>query len=240
MNWSTCEDKSDSRTSELDIVKKKHRSTSSRSRTSPHTLLSTDTSHQLSKRRISAQVTRMLLAVTLSLILFNIPNTAIFLFTKVTNTRRLLDGSCEGVTDSNIKLYKIGFYSSVIQDILSDLPHIVNFFLYCLAGKKFRSIILEEVNRFLVHIHIIKRKQRHSNQTSHVTIQDLTYSTGTNHSPRRASTRTGLSQSQRTSNVLFNGTTSKVLVCQQDYDTSLDENAKYNQDHVIHMYSALH
>jgi hypothetical protein len=240
LNWSTCEDKSDSRNSELDIAKKKLRSKpSSRYRTSPNALLSTDTSH-LSKRRISAQVTRMLLAVTLSLILFNIPNTAIFLFTKITNTRRLLDGSCEDVSNANIKLYKIGFYSSVIQDILSDLPHIVNFFLYCLAGKKFRSIILEEVNRFLVHIHIIKRKQRNSNQTSHVTIQDLTYSTGTNHSPRRASTRTGLSQSQRTSNVLFNGTTSKVLVCQQDYDTSLDENAKYNQDHVIHMYSALH
>lgn len=113
---------------------------------------------QVNKRRTSAQVTRMLLAVTLSLIIFNIPNTLIFLIAKIYDTRTLLMGRlCSEIPDGDITLYKLGFYFSVIQDILSDLPHIVNFFLYCLAGKKFRSIFIAEVRHFLTEIHLIKR-----------------------------------------------------------------------------------
>lgn len=115
---------------------------------------------QVNKRRTSAQVTRMLLAVTLSLIIFNIPNTLIFLIAKIYDTRTLLMGrSCSEIPDRDITLYKLGFYFSVVQDILSDLPHIVNFFLYCLAGKKFRSIFIAEVRHFLTEIHLIKRKK---------------------------------------------------------------------------------
>jgi hypothetical protein len=115
---------------------------------------------QTTKRRTSVQVTRMLLAVTLSLIIFNIPNTLTFLFAKIYDTRQLLFGrSCSEITDDDIRLYKIGFYSSVIQDILSDLPHIVNFCLYCLAGKKFRSIFINEVTHFLVDLRLLKRQQ---------------------------------------------------------------------------------
>lgn len=83
----------------------------------------------------------MLLAVTLSLIICNIPNTIFFISVKIYDTRRLLFGrSCSEISDHDIYIYKFGFYSSVVQDILCDLPHIFNFFLYYLAGKKFRSI----------------------------------------------------------------------------------------------------
>ena len=117
----------------------------------------------------------MLLAVTLSLIVFNIPNTLIFLFSKIYDTRQLLNGrSCAVITDDDIRLYKIGFYSSVCQDILSDLPHIVNFFLYCLAGKKFRSIFINEVKYFLMEIHLVKQPTKASvRQEGRVTL-DLT------------------------------------------------------------------
>ena len=119
------------------------------------------------KRRTSAQVTRMLLAVTLSLIICNIPNTLYFVFVKLRDTRLLFVGrSCLNVTDEEISLYKFGFYSSVMQDFLSDLPHIGNFFLYCLAGKKFRSIFINEVRRFLRELHLLKEKKRRSTQVS--------------------------------------------------------------------------
>lgn len=94
------------------------------------------------KRRTSTQVTRMLLAVTLSLIVCNIPNTIFFLSVQIYDIRNVLFGrSCFEITDHDIKLYKFGFYASVVQDILSDLPHIFNFFLYCLAGKKISEYI---------------------------------------------------------------------------------------------------
>lgn len=119
------------------------------------------------KRRTNAQVTRMLLAVTLSLIICNIPNTIFFILVKVYDTRQLLIGRvCSDVSDEEINLYKFGFYFGVFQDILSDLPHIVNFFLYCLAGRKFRSIFINEVENFLRELHIIKGKQRRFTQGS--------------------------------------------------------------------------
>ena len=103
----------------------------------------------------------MLLAVNLSLILFNIPNTLMFLLGKIYDPRQLLFGRlCVDISDRDIRIYKISFYSSVMQDILSDLPHVVNFFLYCLAGKKFRSIFLGEVQHGLEELHLIKRRKR--------------------------------------------------------------------------------
>jgi hypothetical protein len=117
------------------------------------------------KRRTNTQVTRMLLAVTLSLIICNIPNTLYSVFLKRYDTRNLLKNRiCTDVGNHEIKLYKFGFYSSVIQDILSDLPHIVNFFLYCLAGKKFRSIFINEVEHFLRKLHLLKGRPRRITQ----------------------------------------------------------------------------
>lgn len=122
---------------------------------------------QATKRRTNAQVTRMLLAVTLSLIICNIPNTIYFVFVKLYDTRQLFAGrSCAMVSDNEIHFYKYSFYSGVIQDILSDLPHIVNFFLYCLAGKKFRSIFVNEVENFLRELRLTKGKQRRFTQAS--------------------------------------------------------------------------
>ncbi|CAF1254265.1 unnamed protein product [Rotaria sp. Silwood1] len=115
------------------------------------------------KRRTNIQVTRMLLAVTLSLIIFNIPNTIFFVSDKIYDIRQILHGrSCLDISDHDIVLYKVGFYSGVIQDILSDLPHVVNFFLYCLAGKKFRSIFINEFQQLLVDFHLIEKKPKTS------------------------------------------------------------------------------
>ncbi|CAF5041244.1 unnamed protein product, partial [Rotaria sp. Silwood1] len=76
------------------------------------------------KRRANAQATRMLLAVTLSLIILNIPNTIYFVSLNIYDTRKLIgDHSCLDTSDRDIVLYKLGFYPGIIQDILSDLPH---------------------------------------------------------------------------------------------------------------------
>jgi hypothetical protein len=94
------------------------------------------------KRRTSTQVTRILLAVTLSIIICNIPNTIFFIYVKIYDTRQLVFGrSCSEISDHDIKLYKFSFYASVVQDILSDLPHIFNFLLYCIAGKRISEYI---------------------------------------------------------------------------------------------------
>lgn len=156
---------------------------------------------QETKRRTSAQVTRMLLAVTLSLIIFNIPNTLIFLFSKIYDTRQLLLGrSCEMVTNREIRLYKIGFYSSVLQDILSDLPHIVNFFLYCLAGKKFRSIFVNEVKHFLMEIHVVRRPPKPSAR------QDERMALSMAEATKMATTP------KQTLRVVFNGSNNRTMI----------------------------
>lgn len=156
-NWSRKEKKVNSQSSELEMLRGTRPSSSNRSQTSPTVSLKTNESHASKRRHTSAQVTRMLFAVTVSLILFNLPNTAMFFFTKKTSTRtHLRNRDCRSVTDEEISLYQLSFYTSVAQDILSDLPHIVNFFLYCLAGKKFRSIILDEVLHFLSEIHLLR------------------------------------------------------------------------------------
>ncbi|CAF3394115.1 unnamed protein product [Rotaria sp. Silwood1] len=113
------------------------------------------------KRRTNVQVTRMLLAVTLSLIIFNIPNTIYIVTLKIYNSKEvLLNYPCLDITNDDITLYHRQFYLNVIRDILSDLPHVVNFFLYCLAGKKFRNIFINEFHQLLVDFHIIKQKER--------------------------------------------------------------------------------
>ncbi|CAF1043115.1 unnamed protein product [Adineta steineri] len=173
------------------------------------------------KRRLSAQVTRMLLAVTLSLIICNIPNTIFFVFVKIYDTRQILIGRlCTNVSDNEISLYKFGFYSSVIQDILSDLPHIFNFFLYCLAGKKFRSIFINEVRHFFLSIRFIKHKKDRLTP-EHVIHANM----------RCPSTHTPLSKSKKTMAIFFNGKTTKTIlngehknisrIINHDYDKNL-------------------
>jgi hypothetical protein len=221
-------------------VRKKRLSRSFLQQSSPTSSIEADSVRAI-KRRTSAQVTRMLLAVTLSLILFNIPNTIIFLFTKINDTRQLLFGrSCLQITDDDIKLYKIGFYSSVIQDILSDLPHIVNFFLYCLAGKKFRSIFLNEVRHFSIEIHLIKRKQRRFTHNGNIINPEYTNHSPTNFSQRRtSSTRSALLQRKNTINVLFNGTTNQLILCHRNYDIAIHDNERFPKEHLIRIYSTM-
>lgn len=180
------------------------------------------------KRRTSAQVTRMLLAVTLTLIICNIPNTIFFVFVKLFDTRQLLAGrTCRDVSDNDITLYKFGFYSSVIQDILSDLPHIVNFFLYCLAGRKFRSIFINEVHQFLLDLHLIKQKQRRFTQSSSLVKSDLT--PRTRHNSDRGSTilTKPSSEKRKSVAVLFNGSTTKTLLNQDTKSSLRKKNHRY-------------
>ena len=165
------------------------------------------------KRQTSTQVTRMLLAVTLSLIVCNIPNTIYFVVVKFYDTRKLLYGrSCSDITDHDIQLYKIGFYSVVIQDVLSDLPHIVNFFLYCLAGKKFRSIFFNEVQHFLYDLHLLKRKERRYTHTACGMKSELTSRSHVPLKRERAFSDIPRSRKRRTMEVLFNGSTSKTFL----------------------------
>lgn len=223
-DWSTSESGNGVQDSEPTLLKNHlstpsivYRASASSSTTPADIILAT-------KRRTSAQVTRMLLAVTLSLIICNIPNTLFFVFVKLRDTRTLLAGrSCSNVTDAEISLYKFGFYSSVMQDFLSDLPHIVNFFLYCLAGKKFRSIFINEVQRFLRELHLLKDKQRRSTQVS---------CPGNTDSPPRVaagrvyqgrlSANIPMYHGRKSVDVLFNGKSSQ---------TALTDRANYHYHH---------
>ncbi|CAF5053792.1 unnamed protein product, partial [Rotaria sp. Silwood1] len=64
------------------------------------------------------------------------------------------------------------------QDILSDLPHVVNFFLYCLAGKKFRSIFINEFQQLLVDFHLIEKNPRRRKYDTSILSPDSTLRTG--------------------------------------------------------------
>jgi hypothetical protein len=238
-DWSPKEDRMSLRTSEISILSKKRPSIAYRYQSRPCPSITADTS-QATKRRTSAQVTRMLLAVTLSLIAFNIPNTVTFLSTKINDTRLLLQGrSCAEVSNEDIRRYKGGFYTSVIQDILSDLPHIVNFCLYCLAGRKFRHIFFNEVRHFFIEIHLIKRKQRRFTQNGNVINPEITNGTGIHWNRNRLTSSDGLLQSKRTINVLFNGTTNKLILCHQNYNISMHGNDRYHKEHLIRIYSTI-
>ncbi len=200
-------DDHDHRYSDSVIYEKKFSFASNRFRRSSTTVPPMDLM-SATKRRTSTQVTRMLLAVTLSLIICNIPNTIFFVFVKIYDTRDLLFGrSCFEISDHDINLYKFGFYSSVVQDILSDLPHIINFFIYCLAGKKFRSIFINEVHQFLMDLRLIKRKQRRFTQSTYSIKPELVSRTGFNSKQGRLSNDIPLSKTRKTVEVLFNGKT---------------------------------
>ncbi|CAF3647326.1 unnamed protein product [Rotaria sp. Silwood1] len=147
------------------------------------------------KRRTNGQVTRMLLAVTLSLIIFNIPNTIFFVIIKIYIARKVVFSlQCLDVTNGDITLYHCQFYLSVIQNILSDLPHVVNFFLYCLAGKKFRSIFISEFHQLLVDFHLIKQRERHHTYDASILNPDLTPDTGYSHNLGHGSSKNSLSK----------------------------------------------
>lgn len=166
----------------------------------------------------------MLLAVTLSLIICNIPNTIFFVFVKLYDTRQLLHGrSCRDVSDNDINLYKFGFYSSVIQDILSDLPHIVNFFLYCLAGKKFRSIFINEVHHFLLDLHLIKNKQRRFTHNTSLVKSDFTSRTSRHSNYGDVSPGKSPLKARKTVEVLFNGKTTKNLLKKKNHRYTVNE-----------------
>ncbi|CAF0807631.1 unnamed protein product [Rotaria sp. Silwood1] len=173
------------------------------------------------KRRTNAQVTRMLLAVTLSLILFNIPNTIFFVAVKIYDTRQLLLGrSCVDISDGDIVLYKLGFYSSVIQDILSDLPHVVNFFLYCLAGKKFRSIFINEFHQLLVDLHLMKPKERRLTHGTSIINPELISSIAYCNNVERVSPKPAPSKVRQSVEVLFNGKKALTILNRQNENLS--------------------
>ncbi|CAF0812912.1 unnamed protein product [Adineta ricciae] len=177
------------------------------------------------KRRASAQVTRMLLAVTLSLIICNIPNTLFFVFVK--DTRQILNGRlCSNITDHEITLYKFGFYSSVLQDILSDLPHIFNFFLYCLAGKKFRSIFISKVRHVLYDLGLIKSKERRLTHSACPSKSDYT----SDRMPRQKSNRLSSIKSRKSIELLLNGSTCKTVLNRDGRHLSLLSNSEFDSD----------
>ncbi len=238
-DWTTGTDHLELPSSECHILNKKRLSRSYRDRSSLSSSLETESLRTI-KRRTSAQVTRMLLAVTISLIVFNIPNTVTFLFiTKINNIKEVVHiRPCLALTDYDIQLYKYAHYLSVIQDILSDLPHIVNFFLYCLAGRKFRSIFLNEVRHFFIQIHLMKRKQRCFTHNGNIINPELTNTSGTNW--RQMSPRNALLQRNNTINVLFNGATNELIFCHRNSGTSMKEKDRFHKGHVIRIYSALH
>ncbi|UJR09398.1 hypothetical protein I4U23_013640 [Adineta vaga] len=240
-NWSRKEAKVKSNSSELEILKVKNRLRSNYRQTSPTVSLAADTSQASRRRHTSAQVTRMLFAVTVSLILFNIPNTATFFFTKKNGTQAILRGrDCQTVSDDEISLYQISFYTSVTQDILSDLPHIVNFFLYCLAGKKFRCIILDEVLHCLSEFHIIRRRPTSSNHNYHVTSTECLSASNITRVQERLLKKNSLSPTTKQMNIRVDDQAIKLTSSQQDGDRTTDDNVTDDEDNTIRIYSSLH
>ncbi|CAF0788645.1 unnamed protein product [Adineta ricciae] len=241
INWSRKDRKPDSQNSELEILRVKNPSTFGRQQTSPTVSLTTDVSQASKRRHTSTQVTRMLFAVTVSLILFNLPNTAMFFFTKKKDTKGILrDRDCKEISDDEISLYQISFYTSVTQDILSDLPHIVNFFLYCLAGRKFRSIILDEIQYFLSELHLIRRRQTRSNHTYYVTSTEYLSGPNLNRTQEHLLENNSLSLTTTSQKTLARHTTTRFNFTIQDGDRTTDDNVTDDEDNVIRIYSSLH
>ncbi len=238
-DWPTGTEQIELPSSDCPILNNKRSSRTYRSSSTPNSSLETESLRAI-KRRTSAQVTRMLLAVTISLIVFNIPNTIMFLFiTKINNIKEIVHTrSCLALTDDDIQMYKYAHYLSVIQDILSDLPHIVNFFLYCLAGKKFRSIFINEVRHFFIQIHLMKRTQRRFTHNGNAINPELTNTPKMNW--RRISTHRPLLQRNNTINVLFNGKTNELILCHRNSETTTKETDRFHQGHVIRIYSTIH
>lgn len=192
------------------------------------------------QRRTSAQVTRMLFAVTISLILFNIPNTIMFVFiNKINRIKEVLHiRPCHQLTNEDIQMYQYAHYLSVIQDILSDLPHIVNFFLYCLAGNKFRSIFINEVRNLLVQLRLIKRKPGYSNRYRNSINPEWTKHT-LGGMRRSASAPASALKNSNSINVYFNGTTNEIVFYHQNSDGTNKDMDRFAKRHVIHIYSTV-
>ena len=192
------------------------------------------------QRRTSAQVTRMLLAVTISLILFNIPNTIMFVFiNKINRIKEVLHiRPCHLLTNEDIQMYQYAHYLSVIQDILSDLPHIVNFFLYCLAGNKFRSIFTNEVRNLLVQFRFIKRNQGHSTRYRNSINPEWTNNTLGGMRRSASAQKTALKNSNSI-NVYFNGTTNEIIFYHGNSDRTNKDTERFAKRHVIHIYSTV-
>lgn len=209
-DWYPADEKLSPRGSSANMINKKISLNNFQYPSSKSSSITTDTSQAI-KRRTSAQVTRMLLAVTLSLIIFNIPNTIMFIFSRIHDRKQLLHGrNCLQVSDSDIKSYRINFYISVIQDILSDLPHIVNFFLYCMAGKKFRSIFIQEVENCCIDLHLIERKQRRfTNRGGNMNIELVQATNGNSNNPASFVTNERPPSKTRNS-ILYNATNQKA------------------------------
>ncbi|CAF4053006.1 unnamed protein product [Rotaria sordida] len=230
-NSYTNQDRMDLQNLPIDVMKKELISARYHRHSSQNSSLITDTS-QAVKRRTNAQVTRMLLAVTSSLIICYIPNTIIYLFTRINNSQQLLHGrSCFEISDNDIKLYKIRFYSIVIQDILSDLPHIINFFLYCLAGKKFRSIFKNEVHHYFIQSRLIQRRpQQYFIHYGSLNLE-LSNPISLNFSQRRVLSGNTSLESQKTTNVSFNTLTNKLTFNDENHNKLINENDELLQQH---------
>jgi len=166
-------------------------------------------------RRTSSQVTRMLLAVTLTLIFCNFPNTIYSIWKRFSKrSKLLLKPRCNETTDHDIYLYYIEFYFGMLaQNILSDLPHILNFFLYCLSGQKFRSIFISELQSFLFHLHFLKQKTQQSGQTF---IQPSKFQASQRinliMNPGRSSPARSSVHGRQSVEVLYNGQTVQALI----------------------------
>ncbi|CAF4859288.1 unnamed protein product, partial [Rotaria sp. Silwood1] len=205
----TTKNKIELQSSSSDFIKKGLISTKYRIRFLESSSSTTDRS-QAMKRRISAQVTRMLLAVTLSLIIFNIPNTIVFLYTRINDHRSLF---------KNRQCFEV--------NILSDLPHVVNFFLYCLAGKKFRSIFLNEIHHCCIRTYLIRKKQRYFTQNGSIINGDLSYPAGFNSSQRQILYGDTLSKFKKTTNASFNALTNKLIFNDENHNEFINENENF-------------
>ncbi|CAF4687080.1 unnamed protein product [Rotaria sp. Silwood2] len=222
-DWRTSND-SNKRESDLSVRKKKLLKPSLRQSCSG---TSTTTAAELvlaTKRRTNAQVTRMLLAVTLSVIIFNIPNTIFYVGLLIFGEKAYLHNrSFVNMSKDNIAIHKTRFYSEVIKDILLNLPYVVNFFLYCLAGKKFRSIFINEIHQLLIDFHLIEQKERHriygTSPLNPNSIQTIGYSRNVG----CMSPKTSSSQVRQSVEVLFNGKNALTILNRQNESLSKQE-----------------
>ncbi|CAM4771592.1 unnamed protein product [Rotaria magnacalcarata] len=215
-NWSTSND-FNKRTSDSSVLNHQISAAAFRQRCSGGSVLATVDIVLANKRRTNAQVTRMLLAVTLSLIACNIPNTLFSIMVKFYDIRLILFGrTCLSVSDHEIALYKFGFHSGILQDILSDLPHIFNFFLYCLAGKRFRNIFLAEMREILAGIHWLKPQNRRFTQATCALHTNLTPTLDSNSCEARVLLNTIPSKGRKSMEVLMNnGGKTRSTLCQE-------------------------
>ncbi|CAF4502362.1 unnamed protein product [Rotaria socialis] len=233
--WRTSEELN-KRTPDPSVLNHQISAASLRQRCSGGSTLTTIDIILANKRRAHAQVTRMLLAVTLSLIACNIPNTLFSIMVKIYDTRKILYGrTCIDVSDRDIALYNFGFYSNLLQDILSDLPHIFNFFLYCLAGKKFRNIFLTEMREILIGLHCLKPQNRRFARATCVLHTKSTPKLESNSSKAHVSLNIIPSKGRKSVEILMNdnGKTRSALCQEKDSHYVSNDNRKYSRSNGV-------